>query len=133
MSIVRLQHATIPMPVGGNDDARWFYGGVLGLSEKPVPPSLDANRIVWFAVSDDGDELHLLAHEDFEPSQNGQHLCLVTHDLEGVRQALAKEGVEIAEEPTIHNRHRFSFRDPFNNKIEITEIHGDYMEVENKI
>lgn len=113
------------MPEDGNDEARRFYGGVLGMTEKPVPSSLDASRIVWFSVSDDGDELHLLAHDDFEPSQNGQHFCFVVRDLETVRNALIADGIEIGEEPHIHNRPRFSFRDPFNNKVEITEIHGD--------
>jgi catechol 2,3-dioxygenase-like lactoylglutathione lyase family enzyme len=132
MGIFRLQHTTIPMPAGANDEARRFYGGVLGLDEKPVPPALNADRIVWFSVSEDGDELHVLAHDDFEPNLNGQHLCLVVDDLEEIRQALVGDGIEIGSEPDIHNRPRFSFRDPFGNKVEITEIHGDYMELENK-
>ena len=131
MGIFRLQHATIPMPVGANDEARRFYGGVLGLPEKPVPSSLDGDRIVWFSASEDGDELHVLAHDDFSPNLNGQHLCLVVSDLGEIRRALVADGIEIGEEPPIHNRPRFSFRDPFGNKVEITEIHGDYLDKEN--
>jgi len=130
MGIVRLQHTTIPMPRGANEEARRFYGVVLGLPEKPVPSSLDPSRIVWFSVGDDGDELHVLAEDGFEPSTNGQHLCLVVDDLESVRHALVRDGIEIGEEPVIHNRPRFSFRDPFGNKVEITEIHGDYRDAE---
>lgn len=126
MGIVRLQHTTIPMPLGANEEARRFYGGLLGLPEKPVPSSLPADRIVWFAVGDDGDELHILAEEEFEPSTNGQHLCFVVDDLEAVRQSLVSDDVQIGAEPEIRNRPRFSFRDPFGNKVEITEIHGDY-------
>ncbi len=128
MGIFRLQHTTIPMTPGGNDEARRFYGGVLGLPEKPVPSALDASRIVWFAVSDDGDELHVLAQDGVDPSISGQHLCLVVDNLDGTREALISDGIEIGEEPPIHNRPRFSFRDPFGNKVEITEIHGDYLE-----
>lgn len=128
MGIFRLQHTTIPMPPGGNDEARRFYGGVLGLPEKPVPSSLDSSRIVWFSVSDDGDELHVLTDEGADPAASGQHLCLVVDDLDAIRKALAEDDVEIGEEPHIHNRPRFSFRDPFGNKVEITEIHGDYRE-----
>lgn len=130
MGIFRLQHTTIPMPAGANEEARRFYGGVLGLPEKPVPPSLNSRRIVWFSVSDDGDELHVLAEDGFERSKNGQHLCLVVNDLDAVRNALIQDGIQIGEEPPIHNRPRFSFRDPFGNKVEITEIHGDYLEME---
>lgn len=128
MGIFRLQHTTIPMPPGGNEEARRFYGSVLGLPEKPVPSSLDASRIVWFSVSEDGDELHLLTQEDVDPGVSGQHLCLVVDNLDEIRAELEGDGVEIGEEPTIHNRPRFSFRDPFGNKVEITEIHGDYRE-----
>jgi catechol 2,3-dioxygenase-like lactoylglutathione lyase family enzyme len=128
MGIFRLQHTTIPMPPGGNEEARRFYGDVLGLPEKPVPASLDRSRIVWFSVSDDGDELHVLVDEGVDPHLSGQHLCLVVDDLEEMRAALVSDGVEIGEEPHIHNRPRFSFRDPFGNKVEITEIHGDYRE-----
>lgn len=128
MGIFRLQHTTIPMTPGGNDEARRFYGGVLGLPEKPVPSSLDGNRIVWFAVSEDGDEVHVLAQEGVDPSISGQHLCLVVDNLDETREALVADGIEIGEEPPIHNRPRFSFRDPFGNKVEITEIHGDYLD-----
>lgn len=128
MGIFRLQHTTIPMPPGGNDEARRFYGGVLGLPEKPVPSALDATRIVWFAVSDDGDELHVLTQDGVDPSISGQHLCLVVDDLNETREALVADGIEIGEEPPIRNRPRFSFRDPFGNKVEITEIHGDYLD-----
>lgn len=96
------------------------------MREKPVPSSLSPERIVWFAVGDHGDELHVLAEDGFAPSTNGQHLCLVVEALEPVRQALIADDIEIGEEPEIRNRPRFSFRDPFNNKIEITEMHGDY-------
>jgi catechol 2,3-dioxygenase-like lactoylglutathione lyase family enzyme len=130
MGIVRLQHTTIPMTPGGNEEARRFYGGVLRLPEKPVPSSLDAGRIVWFSVSNDGDELHVLADDGAEPGKSGQHLCLVVDDLDDVRQALIADGVSIGEEPVIHNRPRFSFRDPFGNKVEITEIHGDYRDAD---
>lgn len=130
MGIIRLQHTTIPMRPGGNGEARRFYGDVLGLAEKPVPSALDSSQIVWFSVSDDGDELHVLAQDGADPSISGQHLCLVVDDLDAVRQALVTDGIEIGEEPPIHNRPRFSFRDPFGNKVEITEIHGDYRDEE---
>lgn len=130
MNVHRLQHTSIPMPIGGNDEARRFYTGVLGLREIPPPSTLREDRLVWFSVSDDGDELHLLTVDDFQPNTNGQHLCLVVDDLNAVRRALVAAGVDIGEEPTIAYRPRFSFRDPFGNKIEITEINGDYLDAE---
>lgn len=130
MSVYRLQHTSITMPPGGNDTARSFYTGVLGLREIPTPVTMRQDRLVWFSVSDDGDELHVLVEDDFEPNMNGQHLCLVVDDLAGMRSRLEKAGVEIGHEPDIAFRPRFSFRDPFGNKIEITEINGDYLDAQ---
>lgn len=128
MGIFRLQHTSIPMPPGGNDEARRFYGGVLGLKEIPSPSTLRVDRLVWFALSDDGDELHLLVEDDFAPNLNGQHLCMVVDDLEAIRGTLEAAGVEVGVEPEIRTRPRLSFRDPFGNKIELTEIHGNYLD-----
>ena len=45
---MRLQHVSIAIDADGADAAREFYGGLLGLEEKPVPPKLDpdAARLV---------------------------------------------------------------------------------------
>lgn len=128
MSVQRLQHTSITMPPGGNDQARQFYGGLIGLEEIPSPVTLQQERLVWFSVSEDGDELHLMVDDDFTPITNGQHLCLVVDDLAEMRGRLENAGVEIGEEPPIASRPRFSFRDPFGNKIEITEITGNYLD-----
>lgn len=130
MGVMRLQHASIPMPDGGGEEARRFYTEVMGLKEIPTPASLDADRIIWFAVSDDGDELHLFTEDDFRPNDGGQHLCLVVDDLDATREIVEADGIEIHQEPEIAFRPRFSFRDPFGNKIEITEIRGNYLDAE---
>lgn len=118
------------MPPGGNDEARRFYGEVLGLTEVKPPKTLRGDRLVWFLVGEQGDELHLLTEDNFSPNLNGQHLCFVVDDLEDVRARLIADGVTIGTEPEIMFRPRLSFRDPFGNKIELTEIHGDYRTIE---
>lgn len=130
MTITRLHHTSIPMPPDGQDEARRFYTGIMGLTEIPTPSSLDASRVVWFAVGDDGDELHLYVEDEYRPGKSGQHLCLVVDDLDAMRLALEADGIDIGTEPEIAFRPRFSFRDPFGNKIEITEIHGNYLDAE---
>ena len=42
---MRLQHVSIAIPPDGRDDARAFYGGLLGLEERPVPPKLDGEEL----------------------------------------------------------------------------------------
>ena len=122
----RLQHCSVPMPEGGNEEARRFYRDTLGLREIPPPSTLDRGRLVWFQLNPEGDELHVFVQHGFRPSPEGQHLCLEVADLDRVRADLAARGVEMGIEPEIPNRPRLTIRDPFGNKIEITEIRGPY-------
>jgi catechol 2,3-dioxygenase-like lactoylglutathione lyase family enzyme len=49
---VRLQHVSITIAKGAEDEARAFYGGLLGLTEREVPPKLDASPLIWFRVGE---------------------------------------------------------------------------------
>lgn len=122
--VIRLQHTSIPMPPGASDQARRFYGGILGMDEK-APPSTVGNELVWFAAGPDGHEVHLFA--DSEPRATAaQHLCLQVDDIQALQENLEKAGVEIEETEPITNRPRFFVHDPFDNLIELTQITGDY-------
>ena len=124
-SVVRLQHVSIPMPEGGLEQAREFYGDKLGLARKPVPSVLNAEEIIWFKLGEDGDELHVFT-ERGEPKSPGQHLCMQVDDIEAWRESLNSKGIAIEETDKIVNRPRFFIRDPFNNRVEITQVLGDY-------
>lgn len=128
MSVIRLQHASVPMPVGGNDEARAFYNGILGMEEVTPPASLDPDRIVWFKAGDAGHEVHLFTSEGAEANNPAQHLCLQLDDIDAMRTHLETLGVPIEEPVKIRNRPRFNVRDPFGNLIELTQITGDYQE-----
>ena len=67
-SVKRLQHTSIPMPPGGDEQARAFYGKVLGMREIPKPAGLAAMTVVWFAANDDGDEVHVFKEEQLGPN-----------------------------------------------------------------
>lgn len=125
-SVVRLQHASVPMPPGGNDRAREFYGMTLGLQEKVVPDALDPAKIIWFRLGDDGDELHVFTEDEGKRSP-GQHICIQVDDAGAWREHLTSKGIEIEETEHIVNRPRFFIRDPFGNRLEITQVLGDYL------
>lgn len=124
-TIVRLQHASIPMPPGGNDRAREFYGSRLGLKEKRVPGSLDSSQIIWFELGPEGDELHVFTEDGDGPSP-GQHVCIQVEDISAWRELLTRNGIEVEETQRIVNRPRFFILDPFGNRLEITQVLGDY-------
>ena len=125
MSVIRLQHASVPMPNGGNDKARHFYGETLGLTEITPPAVLGTERFVWFTIGDSGDEVHLYT-DDRGPNSPGQHLCIQVEDPVAVREKLEDSGYRTEDTDPIPNRPRFFTHDPFGNRVEISAILGPY-------
>ncbi len=122
-----IQHVSIPRPPGpeSRQQAVGFFSGLLGLTEKPVPQSIQHLDLVWFQAGDV--ELHCFAEEPLhDPS--GRHFCLVVEDLEATRQALLAAGYKPEDPDVIPGRPRFFCRDPFGNDIEFTTIQHNYLD-----
>jgi catechol 2,3-dioxygenase-like lactoylglutathione lyase family enzyme len=115
-----------PYPPGQADDLRCFYGDALGLEEKPAPPGLVEQGIVWFEAGPDELELHFLPEAGHTGTGTQRHFCLEVDDVESWRRRLEQAGVEIEETTPIRNRPRFYARDPFGNIVELVTIRGDY-------
>jgi catechol 2,3-dioxygenase-like lactoylglutathione lyase family enzyme len=116
---MELQHVSVPMPSGGQSAAREFYGGLLGLEERDVPPKLDPSELVWFRAGGDC-ELHVFTSDEAAP--HSQHFCLrVESGLDDLRARLEAAGVEVSDTTEIVGRPRFMCRDPFGNRVELTE------------
>jgi catechol 2,3-dioxygenase-like lactoylglutathione lyase family enzyme len=126
VSVLRLQHTSIPMPPDGHERARAFFGDALAMEEIAPPTGLNPGGLVWFRAGPDGQEVHCFVDERPEPRSNKQHLCLQVDDIEAYRARLAARGVPIEETDAIVNRPRFFVTDPFGNLIELTQITGDY-------
>lgn len=126
---MHIQHVSIPRPPGAasRQQVQAFYGGLLGLVEKPVPHSIQHLDLVWFGVGEQ--ELHCFAEEAFD-NRSGRHFCLVVDDVAAIRERLRAAGYEPQSPEAIPGRPRFFCRDPFGNNIEFTTIVGDYLEIE---
>ena len=126
MQIV-LQHVSVPRPPGEESAqlARQFYGGLVGLTEKPVPTSITQLDLVWFKIGGET-ELHVFAEKD-SPTTSGRHFCLNVGDVEMMKQALIQGGYQPWSPEEIPGRPRFFCRDPFSNIVEFTQIVEDYM------
>jgi catechol 2,3-dioxygenase-like lactoylglutathione lyase family enzyme len=117
---LELQHVSIPMPPDGHDAARAFYGGLLGLEERDVPPKLDGSELIWFRV---GAELELHLFDSDESVPRSQHFCLrLVEGLDELRARLEAAGVEVRGTQEIVGRPRFMCRDPFGNRVELTQF-----------
>jgi catechol 2,3-dioxygenase-like lactoylglutathione lyase family enzyme len=117
---MRLQHVSVAIAEDGADAARAFYGGLLGLEERPVLPKLDPSRFIWFRAGGDDLELHLMLIGEQPPE--GPHFCLAVDDLEGLRARLEAAGVATRDGTELLGRPRFTCRDPFGNVIELARI-----------
>ncbi len=120
MAIVSLQHVQMIVPVSQTDEARRFYGELLGLEEMPRPQSLsDAGRTgAWYRIGDQELHLRFETDPDGEPGLSDRHPALITNDLDGLRIRLGDAGVELEEAIPVEGRARFFARDPGGNRIE---------------
>lgn len=118
MSIIGLDHLQISMPAGQEDEARAFYGGLLGFSEAAKPPALAARGGCWFARP--GVSLHIGVQEPFRPASKG-HPAFLVEDLAALRGKLEKAGCVIVEDDALPGVERFYTNDPFGNRLEFMQ------------
>jgi catechol 2,3-dioxygenase-like lactoylglutathione lyase family enzyme len=121
-----LHHVSIPVRPGQLEAGREFYGGALGLEEIPAPAEFEEERVVWFSLGDR--ELHLFKEDHANQPPSERHLAPEVDDLEAARARFAKHEIAVEETDPIHNRPRLYIRDPFGNKLEITQLLGPYRE-----
>ena len=106
------------MPIGAEIWARRFYADVLGLTEIEKPDTLKPNGGLWFQIAD------IQLHIGVENAQNKskRHPAFEVEDLAAARRHLEINGVAIQAETAISGVNRFSFFDPFGNRIEFLEF-----------
>jgi catechol 2,3-dioxygenase-like lactoylglutathione lyase family enzyme len=106
------------MPRGGEDEARRFYGDVLGLDEVAKPTALAARGGVWFRSG--SLDLHLGVEDGFVPARKA-HPGLLTSDLDGVVSPLTAAGIEVRPDELFPGFRRVYVDDCFGNRLEILE------------
>ncbi|MDQ3928268.1 MAG: glyoxalase [Chloroflexota bacterium] len=114
MSIVGLDHVQVAAPrvEGVEEQARAFYGGLLGLQELEKPDALKPKGGVWFSLG--RGELHVGLVDQFNSA-------LLVNDLPALRRRLEEAGLAIAQAEPIPGVSRFYVSDPFGNRIELME------------
>ena len=117
IKFTRLDHVQLCIPPGAEDAAREFYGRLLGLTELEKPAPLRANGGMWFEIA--GIQLHISieAHQ----SKSKRHPAFEVEDIEAIKTYLAAHGVRTRDDVAPAGVKRFSFFDPFDNRIELLE------------
>ena len=114
----RLDHVQICIPKGKESEARKFYCEILGLKEIPKPEELINNGGLWFEICNI--QLHI-GVEDGVNKNTKNHPAFEIENLSEARKYFEEKGISINEEIKIPAMKRFSFRDPFGNRIELLE------------
>lgn len=117
MWITAIDHVQLAMPAGGEQQARAFYSGLLGIPEVPKPPMLEERGGVWFEAG--SVRIHLGIEETFRPALKA-HPALVTQDLTKLEVHLRSSGLAVTGDRLAGYERIYVF-DPFGNRIEVIE------------
>jgi catechol 2,3-dioxygenase-like lactoylglutathione lyase family enzyme len=115
---MRIEHVQLAMPAGGEDLARNFYAGILGIGETPKPAHLAQRGGCWFERGDL--KIHLGVETDFKPARKA-HVALLVADLSELQEKLRASGYGLKEDEPLDGYHRVYVDDPFGNRIELLE------------
>jgi catechol 2,3-dioxygenase-like lactoylglutathione lyase family enzyme len=114
----RLNHVQVCIPAGAENEARAFYGGVLGLREIAKPDALKMDGGVWYEIADA--QIHVSVVP--APDQADRHAAFEVENLEDIIDYLAAQGVKTRRSRSLPDARRASFYDPFGNRFELMEL-----------
>jgi catechol 2,3-dioxygenase-like lactoylglutathione lyase family enzyme len=118
MPVQRLDHVQLAMPPGGEDRAREFYQGVLGIHEVPKPTDMAKRGGCWFERGEL--KVHLGVEQEFRPARKA-HPAFIVSDLLALVAQLRSAGSPLTEDRSLGEYYRFFVEDPFGNRIELME------------
>ncbi|WP_344222935.1 VOC family protein [Paractinoplanes ferrugineus] len=118
MKFVGLHHVQLLIPSGGEDDARRFYAGVLGMTELEKPTVLKARGGCWFRGG--GWEIHLAPVPSFEPARRA-HPGVLVDGLDLLAEKLEAAGHPVEWDPHFPGHRRLYAFDAHGNRLEFLE------------
>ncbi len=116
--IQTIDHVQMALPAGGEDKARAFYNGLLGLPEVEKPESMRASGGCWFET--EGFKLHFGVDPDFVPAKKA-HVAFGVSNLQSLAEHLRNNGVDVKEDDRLPGHRRFFASDPFGNRLEFLQ------------
>ncbi|HZE06370.1 MAG TPA: GNAT family N-acetyltransferase [Solirubrobacteraceae bacterium] len=117
-SILGIDHVQVAAPVECEEDARGFYGELLGLPEIEKPKALQGRGGVWFTCG--AQQLHVGVTDDFSPATKAHPALRVSRaDLDPIAERLAAAGSAVRWDDAIPGTRRFYTADPWGNRVEL--------------
>lgn len=117
--ITGYDHVQLAIPAGGEDVARGFYAGLLGMAEVAKPAALAGRGGGWFRSG--AAVLHLGVETPFTPARKA-HPAFIVDSLSAVKAALTAAGHACADATgEIPGVARCHADDPFGNRLEFQQ------------
>jgi catechol 2,3-dioxygenase-like lactoylglutathione lyase family enzyme len=113
-----LDHVQLAAPRDCEEEARKYYGELLGMEEIPKPGVLLKRGGIWFQCG--AHQLHIGIHDEFTAAAKA-HPAFAVDGIEALRSRLMSHGIEIVEDVPLEGMVRFHIHDPFGNRIEFVE------------
>lgn len=114
----RIDHIQLAAPRGSEDEARRFFGEILGLKEIEKPEVLKKRGGVWFGAGNC--YVHIGVEESFSPAKKA-HPAFEVENVDALKQHLLDYDIPVIEDNNLPGANRFYVNDPFGNRIEILE------------
>jgi catechol 2,3-dioxygenase-like lactoylglutathione lyase family enzyme len=117
MAIIGLDHVQVAAPRDCEDQARAFYGKLLGLAEIAKPPGLAGRGGAWFELGEA--QLHVGVADDFQPARKAHPALRVpARELEPLARTLEAAGHPVLWDDAVAGARRFFAADPWGNRLE---------------
>jgi catechol 2,3-dioxygenase-like lactoylglutathione lyase family enzyme len=116
--VLAIDHVQLAMPPGGEDAARRFYAGLLGVPEVAKPEHLAKRGGCWFELG--AVRIHLGVDSDFRPAKRA-HPALIVEDLPALAAKLDQAGFSARQGDYLEGYDRVDVDDPFGNRIELMQ------------
>lgn len=113
-----LHHVQLAIPAGSEEQARSFYGGVLGMEELDKPAVLAARGGCWFRAG--GWEIHLGVDSPFAPARKA-HPGVLVEGIDSLAERLVSAGAGVEWDDNFPGHRRFYASDPYGNRLEFLE------------
>jgi catechol 2,3-dioxygenase-like lactoylglutathione lyase family enzyme len=118
MVLLGLDHVQLAMPAGGEDQARAFYSGLLGIPEREKPANLATRGGCWFEAG--ALKVHLGVEADFRPALKA-HPAFLVDGVAALAKNLRAAGCRVVEDESLEGYERVYVHDPFGNRIELIQ------------
>jgi len=116
--IAGLDHVQLAAPPGCEEEARRFFGGLLGLRELEKPPALAARGGAWFACG--AHAVHVGVENDFAPAWKAHPAFALESAaaVDALASRLAGAGTSVRFDEELPGYRRFYAEDPWGNRLE---------------